>query len=75
MKIKKINENFENEYIRKQFYFLSLLGEVEFERQIEFLKSLNLKQEQYQQLSNLFEDFGLERYSEGDYGDPYNEDN
>lgn len=72
MKIKKINENFENEYVRKQFSLLSIIGEVEFERQIEFLKSLNLTQEQYQNLSYLFEDFGLVRYSEGNDGESWN---
>lgn len=62
MKIKKINEDFEND-LESTFYFLNYIKNSK--ENIDFLKSLNLTKEQYIKLSEIFEDYGDEKYQDG----------
>ena len=60
----KIEKKFEIS-VEDRFYFLRDLPYVK--EPIEFLKSLNLTDEQYSKLSEIIEEYGSEKYSEGEY--------
>ena len=66
MKNKKVIEKIEIT-VENRFYFLKDLSYVK--EPIEFLKSLNLTDEQYSKLSEIIEEYGTERYSEGEFAE------
>ena len=63
MKNKKVIEKNEIS-VEDRFYFLRDLQYVK--EPIEFLKSLNLTDDQYSKLSEIIDEYGTERYSEGE---------
>lgn len=64
MKIKKIAEKIEIS-VEDRFYFLKDLSYVK--EPIKFLKSLNLTDDQYSKLSEIIDEYGTERYREGEF--------
>lgn len=64
MKNKKVVEKFEIT-VEDRFYYLRDLPYVK--EPIEFLKSLNLTDDQYSKLSEILEEYGTEKYSEGEF--------
>ena len=66
MKNKKVIEKIEIT-VENRFYFLKDLSYVK--EPIEFLKSLNLTDDQYSKLSEIIEEYGTERYSEGEFAE------
>lgn len=74
MKIKKINEDFEND-LESTFYFLKDIKPFKKGREnenIDFLKSLNLTYDQYVKLAEIMEKYGEVKYSDG-YDSNYEE--
>ena len=64
-KIKKVNELNEI-HLESLFYFLNNVSMSSSPTvYFEFLKSLNLSDDQYSKLAEIMEDFGRERYSDG----------
>lgn len=55
------------EYFDSYFYFLKSLENSK--ESIEFLKSLDLTEEQYSKLSEIMEDYARERYDDGCYNE------
>lgn len=62
MKINKLNEDFQND-IENKFMFLNSLSDSK--KVFDFLKSLNLTNEQYDDLAEIMQDYGYDRYTEG----------
>lgn len=73
--LKRINENVDIEGI---FYELKRPHdksyEKEFEKGLNFLKTLNLTEDQYRQLANLLDEFGQFKYNQGDSNARYQEE-
>lgn len=67
MRIKKLKEHdVLEDFIEKNFYWINdTRYSRNIERDLEFLKSLNLTREQYTQLAKMIEEYGLSKYGEG----------
>lgn len=67
MRIKKLKEHdVLEDFIEKKFYWIN---DARYSRNrnhdLEFLKSLNLTKDQYIDLANMIEEYGLSKYGEG----------
>lgn len=68
MKIKKIDENFDELDLNSLFYMLNSIKPFLKDKNIdyiEFLKSLNLTKEQYIKISEIIDEYGSVKYDDG----------
>lgn len=66
MKIKKINENSELDSLESKFNFLNDFGKNPIvQKYIDFLKSLNLTEEQYSKIAEIMDFYGSNKYDDG----------